>query len=494
MNQDAQKIFNEAVAHHQAGRLAEAEALYRQILALDASHADSLHMLGVMAQQNGRYEDAVALIGRAIRIRGDVFSYHNNLGNVFESRKKLDDAASCYERALALDSGFAEAHYNLGNVLREQGDFEGAKERYDRALALKPGFVEVHYSCRDMKTYRRGDAELRMIEDLAAGIDGMPTGKAAILHFTLGKVLEDIGDYDRAFEHLLKGNALHRRLIRYDELHIALQLQVTARVFDAGLLDRFRGAGDPSSVPVFILGMPRSGSTLVEQILSCHPQVHAGGELKALDLAGESVFGAATYPECVPAQHAAIFRRLGRDYLARLPALPDGKVRITDKLPGNFTHVGLIRLALPNARIIHTMRDPADTCLSCFSILFKDGLKYSYDLGELGRYYRRYSELMAHWRSVFPPGAMLDVRYEDVVNDLEGQARRLIDYCGLPWDDRCLDFHKNRRAVSTASAFQVRQPLFHSSLQRWRRYESHLSPLLCALEDDEAVTRGENPP
>jgi hypothetical protein len=177
----------------------------------------------------------------------------------------------------------------------------------------------------------------------------------------------------------------------------------------------------------------------------------------------------------------AALRRIAEAYLARLPALADGKVRIVDKLPGNFFHVGLIRLILPNARIIHTVRNPIDTCLSCYSGLFTAGQHFSYDMAELGRYYRRYSDLMAHWRSVLPPDAILDVAYEDVVDDLEAQARRLIDYCGLPWDDRCLSFHKTVRRVKTASAVQVRRPLYRSSLQRWRRYEAGLGPLLQAL-------------
>jgi len=236
-----------------------------------------------------------------------------------------------------------------------------------------------------------------------------------------------------------------------------------------------------SPAQIFVLGMPRSGSTLIEQILASHPQIHGAGELTDFDTAVSSTLNAAEYPECVASLDGITLRRIGQSYLARLPAMADGRIRIVDKMPGNYLNVGLIRLALPNAKIIHTMRDPIDTCMSCYSKLFTLGHHYTYHLEELGRFYRGYSELMNHWRRVLPPGAMIEVSYEEVVNDLEGQARRLIDYCGLPWDDRCIDFHGNSRPVKTASSVQVRKPLFRSSLQRWRRYESELAPLLREL-------------
>ena len=288
------------------------------------------------------------------------------------------------------------------------------------------------------------------------------------VRFALGKALEDVGDYARrAFEHLLQGNALKRREVKYDEAAHQQSFRAIAEIFDATLLDRFGGVGDPSPVPIFVLGMPRSGSTLIEQILASHPQVQAAGELKNLDRVVRAVSDASgrpvPFPQCISALDADGLRRLGQDYLASLPTLADGKIRITDKAPFNFLYVGLIRLILPDARIIHTLRDPVDTCVSCFSKLFTD-VPFSYDLAELGRYYRWYHELMEHWRSVLPAGAMLDVSYEEVVDNLEQQARRLIDYCGLSWDDRCLNFHQTNRPIATASNVQVRRPLYRSSV------------------------------
>ncbi|HMH65088.1 MAG TPA: sulfotransferase, partial [Rhizomicrobium sp.] len=240
------------------------------------------------------------------------------------------------------------------------------------------------------------------------------------------------------------------------------------------------GGGAPSSAPIFILGMMRSGSTLVEQILASHPAVHGAGELPALSDVVNAARGPGgeAYPDFVAGLDAQGLTQIGEAYLAKLPA---GERHITDKMPTNFFFAGLIHLALPNARIIHTVRDPVDTCVSCFSKLFTAEQYHTYDLAELGRYYRRYQQLMAHWQSALPPGRMLEVRYEDVVADLEGQARRIIAYCGLEWDARCLSFHATDRPVRTASMLQVRQPLYQSALRRAHVYDEFLAPLRDAL-------------
>ena len=483
----AEARYNLGKALQSQGRFDDAEACYERALATKPDFAEAHNNLGYILQTRNKLDSAVACYERALAIKPDYVEAHNNLGNALGSQGKSDDAVACYERALAIKPDYADAHNNLGYTLLIQGKLDEAAACYERALAIKPGFAEAHFNRADIKTFRPGDADLGALEDIVAGIDSLHAGNAIYLHFALAKALEDVGDYDRAFEHLLKGNALKRRQINYDERAFSRYLRRISKVFDSPVFDLFQGVGDPSPVPIFIVGMPRSGSTLLEQILSSHPQIHAGDERTDLDTASDNVLNAGNksvpYLQCAPAINAGTLRQIGQDYLARLPKTPDGKVRITDKLPGNFINVGLIRLALPNARIIHAMRDPADTCVSCFSKLFRYGQEFSYEMTELGRRYRDYRELMDHWRSVLPPGTMLDVVYEDVVSDLEGQARRMIDYCGLPWDDRCLDFQKNKRVVRTASAAQVRQPLFRSSLQRWRRYESHISPLLRELGD-----------
>jgi tetratricopeptide (TPR) repeat protein len=457
----AEACSNLGNVRYAQGQLAEALVCYERALALKLDYPDAHNNLGAALLALDRIDEAVAHLKRALTLKPDFASAHNNLGNALLKQGLVEDARSHYERALILNPDYANAHNNLANLFKEQGKFDDALEHYGRAIAIQPDYAEAHLNRADIKSFQPGDPNLAALEAL-----NPPPDRALYIHFALAKALDDVKDYGRAFEHLRQGNALKRERIDYDETATLQQFERISAVFHRGLFDRFQGAGDPSSVPIFVLGMPRSGSTLIEQILASHPQVHAAGELTILE---KSAFD------------ATAFRRLGQLYLSQLPKVPGGKLRIVDKLPGNFLRIGLIHLMLPNARIIHTMRNPIDTCLSCYSKLFNTGLPFTYDLAELGRYYRAYSELMNHWRSVLPPGVMLDVSYEDVIDDLEGQARRLIDYCGLPWDPGCIDFHRNNRSVRTASAVQVRQPLFRGSVQRWRNYEFGLAPLLDEL-------------
>jgi tetratricopeptide (TPR) repeat protein len=508
-----------AQREHAAGRLAEAAAAYHRILAVRPDIAEGYHNLGIvlMAQgkldqaaaqferavalkpslsqthfelgnirkEQGQLDQAVVRYQRAIALRPDHAGANNNLGNIFRKQGKLDEALARYQQAIALRPDFAEAYHGLGQLLKDLGKFDQALAVFDQGLFLRPDYAEVHYARTDLKTFRVGDADLAALESLAADSHRLPPGKMLYIHFALAKALEDVGDYGRAFEQWLEGNALKRREVDYDEASCQRGFRAIAELFDSSLLNRFRAPGDPSPVPIFIVGMPRSGTTLVEQILASHPQVQAAGELTNLDQVVQAALGSGGrpigYPQWIRGLDANGFRRLGQAYLASLPPLSDGKTRITDKLPGNFLRVGLIHLILPNARIIHTMRDPVDTCVSCFSRLFAD-IPFTYDLAELGRHYRWYRELMAHWRSVLPPDAMLEVSYQDVVESLEAQARRLIDYCGLPWDDRCLSFHKTSRPIATPSNVQVRRPIYRSSLARWHKYEAYLQPLLAELE------------
>ncbi len=298
------------------------------------------------------------------------------------------------------------------------------------------------------------------------------------MHFALGKAWMDVGDPAKAFAHLGQGNRMHREAISFDPEATNAWLKTVCGAYDRALYERLAGAGAPSEAPVFVLGMPRSGTSLVEQILASHPDVYGAGELSLLNRLVQPYGGVAEAPRVLTPDLA---KALGEAYLAEIGRLSGCAARVVDKMPANFMMVGLIPLIMPNARIIHVRRDPIDTCLSCYSKYFAKEQQFSYDLAELGGFYRGYEDMMAYWRKLSPAPRLIEVQYEDVVDDLEGQARLMIDFLGLPWDEACLSFDKTKRPVRTASVNQVRQPIFKTSVGRWKSYAAQLKPLIDAL-------------
>jgi tetratricopeptide (TPR) repeat protein len=513
--QSATAEYNLAVACEQLRDFDEAAQHYGKALALQPDFFQANVNLGNILKAQDRPQEALAQYRQALAIKPDFAIAHNNLGNALQALGRREEAEPHYRRAIALEPGYAEAHNNLGNVLRLMGRGEEAPACYQRALALRPDYVDAHYNFAnglkelgrfdeaaaafrrtilldpkragayldlvEFETLGPEDPELAAMEALAADKRALGGNERLALHFALGRAYGDLGRPDDAFRHLLIGNALKRREIRYDEAATRAHFARIKQVFTAELLQRMAGSGDPSPAPLFILGMPRSGTTLVEQILASHPKVFGAGELDDLGRLASTL----PYPQGLPGAGAEQLRQLGARYVERVAARAGGAPWITDKMPSNFSYVGLIRLMLPNARIIHTRRHPVDTCLSCFSQLFVGtGQAFSYELGELGRYWCEYDSLMAHWRQVLPDGAMIEIDYADLVTDLETQARRLLAFCGIEWDDACLAFHRTKRPVLTASVAQVRRPVYRSSVGKWRAYERHLDPLLAALPPD----------
>ncbi len=455
----------------------EAAAHHRKALALKPDYPEAENNLGAALAALGRYEEAAAHYRKAVSLRPDFAEAYSNLGIALQPLDRHDDALAQFDKALALKPDLAEAYYGRGIALKTLGRLEEGRRAVETAVDLAPRKAEFFGSLVQSKLLVDGDPHRVAIEALARDMVSLPEVEQIHLHFALGRVYADLGQYERSFRHLVDGNALKRRRVAYDEAAALGEIERIRASFGAEPIRRGTGLGDPSPVPVFIVGMPRSGTTLVEQILASHPQVHGGGERRDFEVAIAGLDH--------PAADGEDLRRVGARYVERVRALKPGAARITDKMPGNFRFAGLIHLALPNARIIHVRRDPVDTCLSCFSILFGGDLPYAYDLGELGRYYRAYASLMAHWRAVLPEGVMLEVEYEALVADFEPQARRIVGHCGLDWDDACLDFHRTQRPVWTASAIQVRRPIYDSSVGRSRPYQGMLGPLLAALGRDE---------
>ncbi len=496
----------------------EAIAHFETALALTPDAAATHNNFGNVLSAMKRRDDAVSHFRKAIEIRPDYFEAHNNLGNalaaehpaeaivhyrkaieinpnfaeaynnlanVLGALEQYEEATAYYRKALAIDPKMAETHYCLGNALITVGRIDEGREALERAIALAPRRPEFYRILGECKRFTVGDPHLLAMEGLAEESGTFTDDDRILLNFVLAKAYDDIGRPDAAFRHLREANSLRRTQVDYDEANTLGLHERTIRIFTSELMREKAGLGDQSTAPVFVLGMPRSGTTLIEQLLASHPKVYGAGELLALHNAVYGFFSpdglSRPFPEAATAMTADQFRSLGEHYIRTVTAIAPGAERITDKALGNFVFIGLVRIALPNARIIHARRNPVDTCLSCFSKLFTSELLYTYDLGELGRYYKSYETLMEHWRAVLPQDAMLEVQYEDLVEDFEPHARRIIAYCGLEWDDRCLSFHKTQRPVRTASATQVRQPIYRTAVNRWRPYQNMLQPLLDEL-------------
>ena len=463
----------------------DALASYEKALALKPDYAEALNNRGSALCDLDRPAEALASLDRALALKPDYVQAHINRGNALKALGRAAEALASFAAALALRPDHPEAHDGKGLLLIELGRSSEAQIAIESAIRLAPRSARHYYNLTLSKRMTQGDPHLRAMKELAQEAPSLPLDEQIFLHFGLARAFADVGDHDRSFRHLLDGNGLKRKGTAYDEAASIGILERTRAAFTSQSMRGAEGAGDPSGAPVFIVGMPRSGTTLVEQILASHPEVFGAGEITDFDIAvaglGGLAGGATHSPEAVARMSGDQFRRLGASYVARLAGLAPSAARITNKTPGNFSLVGLIHLALPNARFIHISREAADTCVSCFSSLFVGNLPYAYDLGELGRYYKAYDRLMAHWREALPKGVMLEVRYEELVANLEGQARRIIGHCGLEWDARSLDFHQNPRQVRTASAAQVRERIYQSSVGRWRRYRPFLAPLLAEL-------------
>lgn len=477
--------YRAGVAMAQQDRFGEAASLFRAAIAARPDFPEAFCALGITLMAQGRDADAVAAFGTATALRPDYLDAHVQCGKALLQAGKPGEAIPCFERALALAPGNADLHANLATALLMDGREEEAAARFEQALQIDPRCVLAHYNRSGLKTFRPGDPEIGQMERLVGEPDtGQPDRLQ--LHFALGKAWMDVGDADRAFAHLDAGNRIKRGTVDFDIDAEIGRMEAIAAAFSPEVMTRLAGGGSDSELPVFVVGMPRSGSTLVEQILASHPEVAAAGEIAAakemLQRLRRPDGRIAPFPAVVAELSPAVIADLARLYLLIMTPLAHGRPRLVDKLLDNYMLLGLIHLCLPHARIIHCRRDPLDTCLSCYATLFGAGQPFTYDLAELGRYWRAYDRMMAHWRALLPTDRFIEVRYEDLVADLDGEARRLVAHCGLEWNDACLEFYRTRRPVASASTSQVRRPIYGSSVGRWKRYRNHIGPLLEALQ------------
>lgn len=514
-------LFNSGLALVQLGRLEEAKLRLARAAALDGNNYKSFLALGQTLHRLQELPLATSALARAVTLKPDDAEAHASLaavflddgwtvaaldeiekalaldqnltfahiihGRVLSELNRLDESLAAHRRALELDPNSVEPAAALGVVYLSRGESEKAREVLERARQKNPDDIRLFLALCQNGRFKPNDPRLEGLEKhLENSQATLP--QVVELNFMAGRAYDDLGDHDRAFHYYSRANALQAQSGKpvREEDQIALQARIK-EIFTPEFIHAREGAGSDSALPIFVLGMPRSGTTLSEQIISSHPQVRGAGEVLDLEIAIKTIANqlkiTTPMPNLVTLLAPEHFKQLGDIYAARLAARAPGGRHVTDKLPGNFNRVGLIHLILPRARIIHCIRSPVDCCLSIYTNHFAEHLEHANDLYRLGSFYRRYHSLMEHWREVLPEGAFLDVKYEDTVGDLEAQARRIIAYCGLEWDPRCLDFQNNKRQVTTLSITQVRQPIYKSSVQRWRKYEKHLGPLLDALGD-----------
>jgi tetratricopeptide (TPR) repeat protein len=449
------------------------------LLVFAPGHSRALAARALALKELDRLDEALEAAKRAAVQAPESPEGHNAVGQVFQAMGEFAPALAAYDRAAALPGpAQMDAIANRGGLFMEFGRKDEAIKAMEEAAKAFPAAPGILFSQTDLRRFEPSDPLIRQMQTLLAR-EGISLADRATLHFGLGKAFLDFDDSEQAFRHYDEGNRLKRSTFAYDADANERWMASIAEVFSPGLLEAKAMHGARSDLPIFVAGMPRSGTTLVEQILASHPSVHAAGELKRLSTLVDGIAG---FPASTPSLTVAQLTALGEAYLAFVRPMAAGRRHVVDKMPSNFLHVGLIRLILPDARIIHCRRDPVDTCLSCYTKLFAGDQPFAYEQTELGGFHRVYQALMAHWRAILPASHFLEVDYEAVLDDLEREARRMLDFLGLPWNERVLRFHETERPVRTASVNQVRQPIYRTSVGRWRKHAAHLQPLLSALK------------
>ena len=501
------------------GKLVKAEELCRQFLRKVPHHLEAMRLLADIGMKLGMLDDAEFLLESAHEFEPGHTQIAIDYIQVLRKKQKFEAARTQakalfdqapnnpqYKSIYAVESMqcgdfdqaielFDEVLGQLpkdpvtltskGHALKTKGQFLEAVESYQAAAKARPNHGEAYYSLANLKRYKFSDTELHQMLALDAAQD-MDHRDLTFLKFALGKAFEDKREFDLAFTHYAAGNHLKRIESRYDKDKMTQELDAQKSVCTAELFEHNKSSGHPAQDPIFILGLPRAGSTLLEQILSSHSQVDGTLELpNILSMAhqlrrGDKLGSNAEYPQCLESMTDQQFYELGEKFMTETRIHRQSAPFFIDKMPNNFRHIGLIKLILPNAKIIDARREPMACCFSGFKQLFAEGQDFTYSLEDIGHYYRDYVSLMDHWDKVLP-GSVLRVQHEDVVADLEGQVRRLLGYCGLEFEQACVDYHQTERSVRTPSSEQVRQPIFTDALEQWRNFETHLSPLKQAL-------------
>lgn len=483
---------NYAEAHNNIGNafLVEenydkANIAYKKALSLKPGYPEAMLGLARIDKEQDRIDDALLKTKQAIDLDPKKGEGYSLLGDIYLKQAQHKLCEQAYRRALSIDENLLAAHLGLGQLQMELGELEAAEATFNHSMTINPDEVAPYVFMAQARKVKPEDPVLLRLEAEAQKMADLPDTKAMSLQFALGKSYDDIREYDKSFPYIMEACRIKRSRINYSADRHDMNCKNIREFFTKDNISRLSGGAVPSDLPIFVLGMPRSGTTLVETIIASHSDVYGAGELHdILRIVNQPKLGVKSegYPISMQGLTAEDVKEMGERYLDKLRQHDLKAARITDKMPANFLALGLIHLMLPQAKIVHIMRNPADICLSNFTKNFNSNSQpHSYDLVELARYYVNYAKIMEHWRQVLPEGSFYEVQYEELVAEPEVQTRKLIEYCGLPWEDACLTPHKTERSVKTASVTQVRQPVYTSSIERWRRYEKYLQPMLDAL-------------
>lgn len=458
---------------------------YKQAVVRDPHNVQIHFNIGLMCRHLHSYKEAEAAFKVTLQLQNDYPEAWRNLGIVYKAQGRSTDALKAYAKALEADGLNPLLHTNIGNMFKAMGRREESEAAYREAVRLRPEFAEAHRHLANAHSYTvSSDPHIGQMEALMHRHD-LPEAERMQLCFALAKAYHEAGGIVKSWKYLEEGNTLKRKHCHYDSAGMEQWFDDIIDAYPKHVVQRQEGESRTEDTPVFVVGMPRSGTSLVEQILASHTEVHGAGELDDLRMLVQRVWPrwyGDVYPKEARKLSAHHKLQLAGEYLRMLGQyMPQGKTRVTDKMPGNFRFIGLIHQLLPNAKIIHCVRDPMDTCVSIYRHYFSGHHPYAYDMRELGMYHRQYQRLMAHWHDALPEGVILDIPYEELVENQELHTRRLLDFCNLSWDDACLAFHKTERPVHTASAMQVRQPIYTQSIGKWQNEVDYLRPLLDAL-------------
>ena len=471
------KLGNTFTAAHS---FAESVVVYERALTIQPDNALVHGHLGTSLQRMGQLRAAIKCFKRSLHLRPDSVGERINLARVLRQLGKAEEALVLLEEAVALRPDDGEAHISLASTLRQLGQVELAVERLKKFITASPTCARAYHQISMMKP----EQELIPAVQKLLGEPDLSHGDAIYCHFALGNLFDSGKSFDDAFRHFLRANKLQRETFSYDARENRQTVDRLIEVYSKDFFASKRQFGSTSQLPIFIVGMPRSGTTLIEQIISSHPLVYGAGEVEAFHGVNRSIALQLKHeksnPECMSLIDKKMAEEYSAQYLQELKQYCPRAEHITDKLPGNFIRIGLIKTLFPDARIVHCQRDPLDNCISLFFHNFML-LNSSFELTELGQSYLDYQHLMSHWQNLFP-GEIFTLQYEELVVNQEKVSKQLISYLGLDWDDKCIDFHNNERNVMTPSNLQVRRPLYKSSMNRWKRYEKQLQPLITALQ------------